>query len=158
LINGPQNNINIQKPVQSFSHAKNLNPSEQQIYDSYNKVAESMETQFAELMFKEMRKTVPKEEQDSTAMNFYNSTLDHERAKILSAHQNGLGIKNLILDQILPPNLKQKRDNQVHNNSSIIKKQNEEITMRNNPQMFRRNNDLSAFKQKIKEGISLKDN
>jgi Rod binding domain-containing protein len=73
----------------------------------YEKVAEGMETQFINHMIKEMRKGVPKEDQDSSAMNYYNSVMDYERSKILASDpRGGIGIKKMILEQMLPEHLK----------------------------------------------------
>ncbi|MBL7664174.1 MAG: rod-binding protein [Bacteriovoracaceae bacterium] len=75
----------------------------------YEQVAEAMDTQFSEHLIQEMRKSVQQETPDSTALNYYNSVMDHERAKLMAKDPNGgLGIKKLILEQILPQNLKPK--------------------------------------------------
>ncbi len=64
-------------------------------------VAQGMETQFAHKLFAEMRKTVKKSKPESSAETFYNSMLDYERAKTLT-DTTGMGIKEVILDQIYP--------------------------------------------------------
>jgi Rod binding domain-containing protein len=57
-------------------------------------------------MLAEMRKTVPKEDQDSSAMEYYNSLLDYERAQLMAKSDSGLGVKKVILDQIVPQHMK----------------------------------------------------
>ena len=72
----------------------------------YEDIAEGMEANFTSHMLAEMRKTVPKEEQDSSAMEYYNSLLDYERAQLMAKSDSGLGVKKVILDQIVPMNMK----------------------------------------------------
>jgi Rod binding domain-containing protein len=72
----------------------------------YEDVAEGMEANFTSYMLQEMRKTVPKETPDSTSMDYYNSLLDHERAQMMAKSDTGLGVKRVILDQIVPQHLK----------------------------------------------------
>jgi Rod binding domain-containing protein len=72
----------------------------------YEDIAESMEANFTSHLLKEMRKTVPKETPDTPAMDYYNSLLDSERAQLMAKSQSGLGVKKVILDQIVPQNLK----------------------------------------------------
>ena len=72
----------------------------------YREVAEGMETQFASHMIEQMRKTVPREDEPSTAQQYYESLMDYEHAKSLAKSDTGLGIKRVILDQILPAHLK----------------------------------------------------
>ncbi len=72
----------------------------------FEDIAEGMEANFTSHMLAEMRKTVPKEEQDSSAMEYYNSLLDYERAQLMAKSDSGLGVKKVILDQIVPMNMK----------------------------------------------------
>lgn len=73
---------------------------------AYTDIAEGMETQFINHMMNEMRKTVHSEKPDSNANKYYKSLLDHERSKIMAATDNGIGLKDVILDQIVPQHLK----------------------------------------------------
>lgn len=68
---------------------------------AYKDVASGMETQFINHMIKQMRKSVHRVSPESSAEKFYNSMLDQERAKTMSETQ-GVGIKEIILDQIYP--------------------------------------------------------
>ncbi|MBA2405158.1 MAG: rod-binding protein [Bdellovibrionales bacterium] len=72
----------------------------------FEEIAEGMEASFTSHMLAEMRKTAPKEEQDSTAMEYYNSLLDSERAQLMARSETGLGVKKVILDQIVPQHMK----------------------------------------------------
>jgi Rod binding domain-containing protein len=72
----------------------------------FEEIAEGMEANFTSHMLAEMRKTVPKEDQDSSAMEYYNSLLDYERAQLMAKSDSGLGVKKVILDQIVPQHMK----------------------------------------------------
>lgn len=72
----------------------------------YEDIAEGMEANFTSHMLAEMRKTIPKESPDSSAMEYYNSLLDYERAQLMAKSESGLGVKKVILDQIVPQNMK----------------------------------------------------
>jgi Rod binding domain-containing protein len=72
----------------------------------YEDIAEGMESSFTSHMLKEMRKTIPKETPDSSSMDYYNSLLDHERAELMAKSDSGLGVKKIILNQILPEHMK----------------------------------------------------
>ena len=72
----------------------------------YEEIAEGMEASFTSHMLSEMRKTIPKETPDSSAMEYYNSLLDYERSQLMAKSDSGLGVKKIILDQIVPNHLK----------------------------------------------------
>lgn len=72
----------------------------------FEEIAEGMEASFTSHMLAEMRKTIPKETPDSSAVEYYNSLLDYERAQTMAKSDSGLGIKKVILDQIVPQNMK----------------------------------------------------
>lgn len=92
-INPDSSNINSQR--------QKINPIK-----PYEDIAEGMEANFTRMMLAEMRKTVQKESPDSPSMNYYNSLLDSERADLMAKSDSGLGVKKVILDQIVPTNLK----------------------------------------------------
>lgn len=79
----------------------------------YIEVAESMEAQFSNHLLQEMRKTIDKENPDGPAMNYYNSLMDNERSKIMAKGEGSLGLKKVILDQIYPEHLRQKKNHAV---------------------------------------------
>lgn len=91
----------------------NLASTSQKILKQYEDVAEGMEANFTNHMLGEMRKSVNKETPDSAAMDYYNSLMDDEHSKTMAASKNGLGVKGMILDQILPQHLKQLRNPQA---------------------------------------------
>ena len=71
----------------------------------YQEVAESMETQFAEAMVKQMNETIDEAPGEDSGMDFYKSLQTTERAKMM-AKQNNLGLQNVILDQIYPKRMR----------------------------------------------------
>ncbi len=85
----------------SFPNTQKSNPVK-----PYEEIAEGMESNFTSYMLAEMRKSVPKEGTDTPAMDYYNSLLDSERAQLMAKSDSGLGIKKVILDQIVPQNMK----------------------------------------------------
>lgn len=76
----------------------------------YHDIAQGMETQFINHMMNEMNKTVKSDKPDSHASQYYKGLLDHERSKIMAATENGIGLKDIILDQIVPQHLKGQND------------------------------------------------
>lgn len=53
-----------------------------------------------------MRKTIPREDEPSSAQQYYESLMDYEHAKSMAKSDTGIGVKKVILDQILPAHLK----------------------------------------------------
>ena len=90
---------NLNKPTSLKKDWKNLPQN-----DPYLKVASSMEAEFLKLMLEKMQDTVTKDEKDSGEEAYYKSLLLRERANIMAARDKGIGIKELILDQIYPKN------------------------------------------------------
>lgn len=88
------------------SNARDLATPQQNPVKPYEDVAEGMETSFTSHMLAEMRKTIPKESPESSAMEYYNSLLDSERAQLMAKSESGLGVKKVILDQIVPQHMK----------------------------------------------------
>jgi Rod binding domain-containing protein len=80
----------------------------------YVDVAEGMEANFTAHLLQEMRKTVPKDGPDSSAMDYYNSLMDYERAQLMAKSDSGLGVKKVILDQIVPQHMKHYLENTAH--------------------------------------------
>lgn len=93
--------MKITPQAQALATAQRTNPTK-----PYQDVAEGMETSFTSHMLAEMRKTIPKESPDSSATEYYNSLLDYERAQTMAKSDSGLGIKKIILDQIVPQHMK----------------------------------------------------
>jgi Rod binding domain-containing protein len=84
----------------------NLNSKVSNPVKAYEEIAEGMEANFTSHLLNEMKKTVPKDNPDSSAMEYYNSMLDSERSQLMAKSESGLGIKKIILDQIVPNHLK----------------------------------------------------
>ena len=101
--------------------------------DEYKKVAKGMETQFLEFMIGQMKKTVDHAEEPSSARNYYESLVTHERAKTMSERNDGKGIKKLILDQIYPRKFRNKHAFQAYtqrqNANKVITHKREDIGM-----------------------------
>jgi len=97
--------INIQKqPVE-----KNDN-----IPKPYKNIASGMERQFLEYMLEKMKATISDEEV-STTQNYYNGLQTSEQAKILAEKEDGVGIQEMILNQIYPKNKRNPLNNQYTN-------------------------------------------
>ena len=86
--------------------SKGISLPKQNPVKPFQDIAEGMETSFTQHMLAEMRKTVNKETPDSSAMDYYSSLLDSERAQLMAKSDSGLGIKKVILDQIVPQHMK----------------------------------------------------
>lgn len=74
----------------------------------YLKIAEGMEAQYINHMLNELNKTIIQENPDSAAEQYYKSLINSERAEIMAKSENGIGLKDLILDQIYPQHMRQK--------------------------------------------------
>ena len=86
----------------------NSKPVEREhIPDAYKKVARGMEQQFVEFMINEMEKTSGKKDH-SMAGNYYKSLLNTHRAELMSQVNGGMGLQEMILDQIYPKKLRKK--------------------------------------------------
>lgn len=81
----------------------------------YLDIAENLETQFSDMMFKAMEKTTGKDE-GSTAEEYYNSLLNEQRSK-LASNDEGMGIKKIILDQIYPQKFRTKENLDAYSKS-----------------------------------------
>jgi Rod binding domain-containing protein len=94
--------------INPAQHMKGLKPvSREEMLKPYVDVAEGMETQFSNHMIEQMRKSIPREKELSSAESYYESLMDHEHAKSMAQSDSGLGLKKVILDQIVPAHLKQ---------------------------------------------------
>lgn len=75
----------------------------QYIPEPYKEMAKGMERQFAEFMVQEMQKTIG-ESDVSSGMDYYKSLLTSEYAEAMAQNKSGLGIQDVILDQVYPQN------------------------------------------------------
>lgn len=109
------------------SPAKNsiVNDKRNLIPEPYKKVAADMEAQFAQFMLQQMNKTVDHAEEPSQALKYYRSLLTQENSESLSQSGGGLGVQDLILNQIYPEHLRTKQNyQQFLNSQNRYKKQN----------------------------------
>lgn len=60
-----------------------------------------MEKQFADFMVEQMMKTVG-DETENQAESYYKSLMNSERSDALTKNSGGLGVQDLILDEIYP--------------------------------------------------------
>lgn len=107
----------------------------------FKEVAESMESQFAETMVKQMNQTIDENPGEDSGMEYYKSLQTSERAKMM-AKQNNLGLQNVILDQIYPKRMRNEmalkqyeaQANLIHHNlpSYKLEKKNDTIEMGKN--------------------------
>lgn len=88
------NNLPIQKKI-------NL----EKVPKPYREVAEGMETQFINHMLGEMRKSIQKTTPDSSSEAYYNSLLDYERSQMMAKNADGIGIKEVVLRDLMPKHL-----------------------------------------------------
>ena len=95
----------IEKTLSNSNAVRNTD-STRYVPDEFKNVAKDLESQFAELMLKEMNKAAEPSQEASTAENIYNELLTTERSKALSENKGGLGLQNMILDQIYPKRLR----------------------------------------------------
>jgi Rod binding domain-containing protein len=75
--------------------------NKQYIPNDFKNVASGIEKQFAEEMLRQMNKTTGQKAGGSDS-KFYKSMLNSERANALAQNNGGLGIQDLILDEIYP--------------------------------------------------------
>lgn len=80
----------------------------QYIPKPYKDIAKSMEAQFTQLMLNKMKGSVDRAKPLDSSGEYYESMMTEERAKILSQKGEGIGIQNLILDQIYPTRFRNK--------------------------------------------------
>ena len=107
--------------------------SRQYIPKKYKDLASGMEKQFAKYMVEQMTKDVQMTDKNSPSGDYYQDILVEEYTKKLSDSGNGLGIKDIILDDIYPKkfrnpsNLKAYNDTTRANNNKFRKNSNIEL-------------------------------
>lgn len=92
-----------------------INDKYKNIPKEYLKIAEGMEAQYINHMLNELDKTIIQENPDTAAQKYYKSLVNSERAQIMAQSENGIGIKDLILDQIYPQQFKKVPNRQIIN-------------------------------------------
>ena len=90
--------------------------------------ARGFEEQFAELMLKEMNKAVGSSA-GGTANNYYKSLMQKEQATRLTKNGGGLGIQDMILDDVYPERKRTKAHYQAYLDNKNRFRKNSDITM-----------------------------
>ncbi len=104
------NDISIQKPhIQRRDTLKPNSDGKEYIPENYKEFAQGLEKQLADVMVKEMTKSISRANGESTAMNYYNDLLNDKRSEGLTKTNGGLGLQDLILDQIYPRKFRNKK-------------------------------------------------
>lgn len=118
--------VQIHKGVQQRS--PRIHKAHNTAYDPYKhvpkqvmEVAEGLESQFTNHLLREMRKTSGREL--GPAENIYQSMLDAQRAEMMSQSRTGVGIKDLVIEQ-LDPNFRQQQFPHRNNQKQIQNYQN----------------------------------
>ena len=95
---------NKSSPISIDNHQrKNISDDHKFIPKDYKELAGNMESQFAKLMLDQMNNTVDRSEgENDSATNIYRDLLTNEQADLLSKNNDGLGLQDIVLDQIYP--------------------------------------------------------
>lgn len=99
ISNNPQTNRYHQTKTESLYKNK-------RVPEAYKDIASGMERQFIRHMIDEMEKSVKSQTPESPGESYYKSLLADERSKIMAQVDNGIGLKEIILEQIVPQHLK----------------------------------------------------
>lgn len=86
----------------------------QYIPEDHKKIAKGLEQQFVKYMIEQMQKTIGNEK-DSTALNYFKELNQNEQAKTMTESKNGMGIQDLILDEIYPKKFRNPEAVQAYN-------------------------------------------
>lgn len=98
--------------------------------EDFKKVAGGLEQQFVQYMLKQMNKSIGKGESEGSAMDYYKDLQNTEQAKTLTNTNNGVGVQELILNQIYPKKFRNAQALAAFNqdkNSRLIKRNNIEM-------------------------------
>ena len=129
-----------------------LPANRQFIPDEMKKVAESYEKQFAQFLLKEFHKSIPRSQDNSTAKDIYEGWMINEQSEAIAKNQEGLGIKDLVLDEIYP----RKYRNEEAYNSFLQARANQALKAKNAyGQIQLKNNELDSVRIKPKTGLEI---
>lgn len=87
---------------QSKQTKKAAEDQKKYIPKKYKEFAQGMEQQFAKYMVEQMNKNSGSTQEMNTASSYYKDLLTTEHTKALTKTGNGLGIQDLILDDVYP--------------------------------------------------------
>jgi Rod binding domain-containing protein len=127
-IKAVKQNIPLNSPRKTIDDSK-------YIPEPYKKVAQGMEGQFAQFMLAQMEKTIHHSKPESSAEKYYKSLLTQKRPDKMSQN-GGLGIQEMILNQIYPKRLRnpltynayrQREHSLIHRSPQIQKKDSQTI-------------------------------
>ncbi len=117
--------LQMAKKDEQSTKPRGLQNKYEYIPDSHVKFAKAMESQFAELMLKEMQKTSGASNTDQ-ATQFYQDLLVKERSNAMA--DRGSGIKDMILDEVYPKRYRNKANYDAYQNQiNSFKKQKVEM-------------------------------
>jgi Rod binding domain-containing protein len=123
------------------------------IPDEMKKVAESYEKQFAQFLLKEFHKSIPKSQGESTAKDIYEGWMINEQSNAIAQSRDGLGIKDLILDEVYP----RKYRNEAAYNSFLQARANHALKARNAyKEMEMKDNEFDSARIKTKSELGIK--
>lgn len=88
--------------------------------EAYMRIAEGMESQFNQMMIAQMKKTINRADPHSPAARVYDEMLDQHYADIM-ASKDGVGIKDVVLEQIYPGFNKTPKRSALNNYQNQIK-------------------------------------
>jgi restriction endonuclease len=92
----------ILKHGDSSQTKKTAEDQKKYIPKKYTEFAQGMEQQFAKYMVEQMNKSSGQSQKMDTASSYYKDLLTNEHTKALTETNNGLGIQDLILDDVYP--------------------------------------------------------
>jgi Rod binding domain-containing protein len=95
-------NIQNHKSSEDNKRLRTKGDDLQYVPKDFKKVAGGLEQQFVQYMLQQMNKSIGKGSSEGSAMDYYKDLQNTEQAKTLTNHNNGLGIQELILNQIYP--------------------------------------------------------
>jgi Rod binding domain-containing protein len=90
----------IQSHTQKLNQRKSVDDSKY-IPDDHKEFAKNLESQFAQLMLKEMQKSIGSTQPKNTQSEFYDSLMIQERAKTMAGDGNSQ-LQEMILDEVYP--------------------------------------------------------
>jgi Rod binding domain-containing protein len=110
----PTRGIGVDKPtkIENLPANRHLVPTE------YKNIAAGMEKQFAEHMIAQMNSTVGGEEKNS-AEAYYEGLMDSERAQKMVETNGGLGLQDMILDQVYPRRMRNETSFKAYQNQNV---------------------------------------
>lgn len=118
------NDITIHRPnIVRTSTTKSKSDGKEYIPENYKDFAQGLEKQLANVMVNEMTKSIARANGESTAMNYYNGLLNDKRSDGLTTNNGGLGLQDLILDQVYPKKFRNKQayDQQMKHQNRFVK-------------------------------------